>query len=95
VFGHYEDADLCLKSWEQGVPPWIHTVRMWHLEGKGGTRESVHDAAAVVNRWLFSKTWRAFIEDGLLGADAARLQSTPKTLTGRRSGAARATRAVS
>jgi len=35
IFGHYEDADLCLKSVERGVAPWIHDIRLWHLEGKG------------------------------------------------------------
>lgn len=35
VFGHYEDADLCLTSLEAGVPAWLQDVRFWHLEGKG------------------------------------------------------------
>jgi len=34
IFGHYEDADLCLKSIEKGVAPWLHDIRLWHLEGK-------------------------------------------------------------
>ena len=35
MFGHYEDADLCLKSLHAGAPAWLHDQRMWHLEGKG------------------------------------------------------------
>ena len=35
VFGHYEDADLCLKSIQAGAVPWIHDIRLWHLEGQG------------------------------------------------------------
>jgi GT2 family glycosyltransferase len=32
VFGHYEDADLCLKSLEAGVPSWLQDIRLWHFE---------------------------------------------------------------
>jgi GT2 family glycosyltransferase len=69
VFGHYEDADLCLRSLGQGVAPWIHDIRMWHLEGKGSTRLRIHEGGSLVNRWLFSRRWAAEIRDGLLGPD--------------------------
>jgi GT2 family glycosyltransferase len=69
VFGHYEDADLCLKSLEAGTAPWLHPLRMWHLEGKGSTRLPAHEGGSAVNRWLFSTRWGAGIEAaGLLGA---------------------------
>jgi GT2 family glycosyltransferase len=67
VFGHYEDADLCLKSIEKGTAPWIQDIPMWHLEGKGSTRQLAHDGGSMVNRWLFSKIWMRTIEAGLKG----------------------------
>ena len=67
VFGHYEDADLCLKSLELGTPSWMHDIRLWHLEGKGSTRQPHHEGGSLVNRWLFSKTWLPAVSAGLLG----------------------------
>ena len=67
VFGHYEDADFCLRSIEKGVAPWLQDIRMWHLEGKGSARQLVHEGGSVVNRWLFSHTWTATIEAELRG----------------------------
>ena len=67
IFGHYEDADLCLKSIDGGTPPWLHDIKMWHLEGKGSTRLPVHNGGSLVNRWIFSSKWGAAISDGLLG----------------------------
>ena len=67
IFGHYEDADLCLKSIAKGSAPWIHDIRLWHLEGKGSTRCPHHEGGSMVNRWLFSATWMSIIENGLIG----------------------------
>ncbi len=67
IFGHYEDADLCLKSIERGAVPWLHDIRMWHLEGKGSTRQPAHDGGLTVNRWLFTERWLQIIEDHLQG----------------------------
>ena len=67
VYGHYEDADLCLKSVTAGTLPYLQDLRMWHLEGKGSTRLPLHEGGALVNRWLFSRTWAAVIEEGLCG----------------------------
>lgn len=67
IFGHYEDADLCLKSIARGTAPWMHDIRLWHLEGKGSTRRPHHEGGSLVNRWLFSSRWMTVIEDGLLG----------------------------
>jgi GT2 family glycosyltransferase len=69
IFGHYEDADLCLKSLAHGTAPWIHDIRLWHLEGKGSTRRPHHEGGSLVNRWLFSDRWMSMIENGLLGPD--------------------------
>lgn len=67
VFGHYEDADLCLRSLDAGVPVWVQDVRLWHLEGRGSVRRPVHEGANVVNRWLFSRTWGERIALDLCG----------------------------
>jgi GT2 family glycosyltransferase len=67
IFGHYEDADLCLKSICKGVAPWLHDIRMWHLEGKGSTRLLQHEGGSMVNRWLFSQNWMSTIQAGLKG----------------------------
>jgi GT2 family glycosyltransferase len=67
VFGHYEDADLCLKSLGQGEAPWLHDLRLWHLEGKGSVRVNAHEGGSLVNRWLFSERWSDVIADGLRG----------------------------
>jgi GT2 family glycosyltransferase len=76
VFGHYEDADLCLKSFEAGKPVWLHNVPFWHLEGKGSTRRPVHEGGSIVNRWHFTDRWGAFIADGLMGPRASKLRAS-------------------
>jgi hypothetical protein len=68
VLGHYEDADLCLKSIEKGIVPWLHDIKLWHLEGKGsGTRQAAHEGASIVNRWLFNRRWIGAIIPEMLG----------------------------
>ncbi|HEX3431087.1 MAG TPA: hypothetical protein VHT03_09385 [Rhizomicrobium sp.] len=57
VFGHYEDADFCLRSLEKGIVPYVHDIEFWHLEGKGSTRLAYHDAASIINRWHFTRKW--------------------------------------
>jgi GT2 family glycosyltransferase len=69
VFGHYEDADLCLRSIEAGVAPWLHDIRMYHLEGAGSSRARAQEGALFVNRWLFATRWAATIRAGLHGAE--------------------------
>lgn len=67
VFGHYEDADLCLKSLASGQSAWLHDIKLWHLEGKGSVRRPIHEGGSLVNRWLFSKTWAPAVARDLLG----------------------------
>jgi GT2 family glycosyltransferase len=67
IFGHYEDADLCLKCLAGGSPAWLHDLPMWHLEGKGSTRRVHHEGGSLVNRWLFTRQWSATIAAGLSG----------------------------
>jgi GT2 family glycosyltransferase len=77
VFGHYEDADLCLKSIGAGRLPWLHDVRLWHLEGKGSTRLPQHEGGSTINRWLFTKTWGEVVSRDLLGPEPAHAGFNP------------------
>jgi GT2 family glycosyltransferase len=76
VFGHYEDADLCLKSLTRGTPVWVHNVPFWHMEGKGSTRRLVHEGGSTVNRWHFTKLWKDFIATELCGRTPKLLEAT-------------------
>lgn len=67
VFGHYEDADLCLRSLEGGAAPWIHDLKLWHLEGKGSVRPPTLEGATTINRWLFNSLWSSKIIPELIG----------------------------
>ncbi|MBM1171279.1 glycosyltransferase family 2 protein [Microvirga arabica] len=67
LFGHYEDADLCLKSLSRGVPVWIHDIRFWHLEGKGSIKRPEHEGGSLVNRWLFTRNWGDTIQTTMDG----------------------------
>ncbi|MFO1027590.1 MAG: hypothetical protein U1E70_20625 [Acetobacteraceae bacterium] len=70
LFGHYEDADLSLRSLARGRPVWIHDFPLWHLEGKGSTRRRPHEGGSLVNRWLFGERWGSLIARDLAGPDA-------------------------
>jgi len=67
IFGHYEDADLCLKSLTAGKPAWIHPVSFLHLEGKGSAPRPSIDGAKLVNRWHFSNVWGELVKTRLRG----------------------------
>lgn len=58
IYGHYEDADLCLRFAEAG---WKVTydaaLTFWHYEGAGSIRRPEHAGAIHFNRWLFSRKW--------------------------------------
>ncbi len=71
VFGHYEDADLCLRSWIAGGPVWMHDFPMWHLEGKGSNRRAPHEGGSIVNRWHFTRSWAERVTADFLGPDPA------------------------
>jgi len=59
IFGHYEDADLCLRAWEKGgAVIFSPSIRFYHFEGQGaGPRQPFHDGASLVNRCLFTGSW--------------------------------------
>ncbi len=67
LFGHYEDADLSLKSFARGRPVWMQDFPLWHMEGKGSTRRAEHEGGILANRWLFTRQWGAMIAADLNG----------------------------
>jgi GT2 family glycosyltransferase len=75
VFGHYEDADIGLKSWAANGQVWIHDLPLWHMEGKGSVRRAAHDGGSMINRWHFTRTWLAAVRDGYGGPNPARIAS--------------------
>ncbi len=77
LFGHYEDCDLCLKSFTRGVPVWVQEFPLWHMEGKGSTRREAHEGGMLVNRWLFTRQWGALIGETLRGPSPAALAVAP------------------
>lgn len=74
VFGHYEDADLCLKSLMKGQSAWLQPLPLWHLEGKGSSRRAAHEGGALVNRWHFSRTWGELIAFDMRGREPRGLE---------------------
>jgi GT2 family glycosyltransferase len=83
VFGHYEDADLCLKGMQTGIVPWIHDIRLWHLEGQGSHRLPVHEGGSLVNRWLFTNAWSETVANGLDGPTPAHpMMQSPMAVRG-------------
>ena len=79
IFGHYEDADLCLKSLQAGSPVWLHDIPMWHMEGKGSRRLPHHDGGSLLNRWLFTRTWERVIVPDMVGPAPHRQLETGHT----------------
>ena len=77
LFGHYEDCDLCLKSFARGVPVWVQDFPLWHMEGKGSARRGSHEGGMLVNRWTFTRQWGAMIAQTLRGANPAVLAGAP------------------
>ncbi len=58
IFGHYEDADLCLKFNQIGSPVWYAgDIKLWHLEGKGSGKNEFLGSASFINRWSFTRKW--------------------------------------
>ncbi|WP_139830930.1 hypothetical protein [Mycobacterium paraense] len=76
MFTHFEDADLCLKSFSAGKPAWLHCLPFVHFEGKGSVYRPVHASGRVVNRWHFTNLWGEIVKKSLHGP-ASQAFSTP------------------
>ncbi|MDA8052453.1 MAG: glycosyltransferase [Rhodospirillales bacterium] len=60
IYGHYEDADLCLRFADKGWKVlYDASLTFWHYEGRGSIKRPEHAGAVHYNRWLFSRTWSA------------------------------------
>ena len=58
VFGHYEDADLCLRAWESRMQVWFDpALRFVHLEGEGSKGEGFSTGISHYNRAQFTRHW--------------------------------------
>lgn len=58
VFGHYEDADLCLRVQQAGGRVILDPgLAYWHYEGMGSTKRPEHTGSNMYNRWFFSRLW--------------------------------------
>jgi GT2 family glycosyltransferase len=67
IYGHYEDADLCLKSFNAGKPAWLHNLPFMHFEGQGSAYHPIHASGRVVNRWHFTKVWGEIVKEKIQG----------------------------
>jgi GT2 family glycosyltransferase len=76
IYGHYEDADLCLKSFSAGKPAWLHYLPFVHFEGKGSAHRPAFEGGRLVNRWHFTKLWGETVKKSIHGP-ASQAFSTP------------------
>ncbi|MEB3049478.1 hypothetical protein KV112_06945 [Mycolicibacter sp. MYC123] len=67
IYTHYEDADLCLKSFSAGKPAWLHHLPFLHLESKGSIYRPLHGGGRLVNRWHFTKLWGEVVKKSIHG----------------------------
>lgn len=57
-FGHYEDADLCLRISQAGGRVLVDPgLAYWHYEGMGSAKRPEHVGSGLYNRWFFSDLW--------------------------------------
>lgn len=78
LFGHFADADLCLKSGAAGQAVWLHDLKFWHLEGEPPPAKLHHQGGALINRWLFTRRWGALVESHLQTPPAAEPPASSK-----------------
>lgn len=58
IFGHYEDADLCLRVKQAGGRVILDpALSYWHYEGMGSIKQPEHIGSGLYNRWLFARSW--------------------------------------
>jgi GT2 family glycosyltransferase len=63
IFAHYEDADFCLRIWEQGGDVRVfEPAVLTHLEGVGSHNSPVGMSTRWLNRLKFSERWRGSYE---------------------------------
>jgi GT2 family glycosyltransferase len=63
VFGHYEDADYCLRAWSSGQQVCVlRELVLVHMEGKGSTSKPFHRGGRLINRCTFTQRWHKDID---------------------------------
>ncbi len=67
VAGEAEDADLCLRCWEEGFESWyLPSAALYHLEGMSrlpGSGWRRNPWTELYNRYLFDRSWHRRIRD--------------------------------
>lgn len=63
----HEDIDLCLRSLKQGIPAWVHPLRMWQLEGRATSRPEPSRGGVILNDWLLHRLWDSILLPEWLG----------------------------
>ncbi len=65
IYGHYEDADLCLRWTQQNKQLQIDpALRLVHLEGQGAKAHGLeYSGAALANRFFFTARHGAFFDE--------------------------------
>jgi len=67
ICGHYEDADLCLRSLTADRTAWIHRLPFLHFEGKGSIPRPAQEGGSFVNRWHFTRVWSDIVRSRICG----------------------------
>jgi GT2 family glycosyltransferase len=63
IYGHYEDADLCLRVRQAGGRALLDPrLAYWHYEGMGSAKRPEHGGSHLYNRWRFSLRWGGELE---------------------------------
>jgi len=67
----YEDVDLCLRSLQRGVSPWVHSLPMWYFSRQPPPRPQLAKGGVLFNDWLMHQRWAGLIESNLLSCAVA------------------------
>jgi GT2 family glycosyltransferase len=77
VQGDYEDSDLCLKLWQEGLENWyLPEAELYHLEGQSYADE-VRRPANRYNMWLHNHIWGDRIAERMKQQEAAEKKARP------------------
>lgn len=77
IFGHYEDADLCLRVARAGGRVVLDpALSFWHYEGMGSIKKPEHVGSGLYNRWLFARSWGRRLGELESGRARAAVQAT-------------------
>jgi GT2 family glycosyltransferase len=76
VQGDYEDSDLCLKLWQEGLENWyLPEAELYHLEGQSYA-DDMRQPANRYNMWLHNHLWSERIAERMKQQEAAEKKTT-------------------